>query len=77
MPPATLQKVVDLCEKNGWPKPGCYQGTYSLITRGMESKLLPTLRAHGIRFVAYQSVKPLFCTFTPLFTSTLRANTAG
>ncbi|KAI1657170.1 hypothetical protein F4813DRAFT_390142 [Daldinia decipiens] len=37
-------------KQNGLQKPSCYQGVYNLVTRGMETKLLPLLRAHGIVF---------------------------
>jgi aflatoxin B1 aldehyde reductase len=46
--------MVDLCDKNGWAKPRYYQGEYSLISRGMETKLFPVLQAHGIKFVAFR-----------------------
>lgn len=51
-PPETLQKIVDLCEQKGWVKPTWYQGTYNLLTRGMETRVLPILRAHGMAFLA-------------------------
>ncbi len=47
-------KKVEICEKNGFnKKPICYQGTYNIVTRGMETKLLPILRANGISFNAF------------------------
>lgn len=51
-PPETLQKIIDLCEQKRWVKPTWYQGTYNLLTRGMESRVLPILRAHGMSFLA-------------------------
>ncbi|KAI1779078.1 putative oxidoreductase [Hypoxylon cercidicola] len=62
MPPATLEKMLQLCEQHGWQKPSCYQGQYNLVTRGMETKLLPLLRAHGVRFNAFRSVAVGFLT---------------
>lgn len=56
MQPETLQAVLDLCEKGGWQKPICYQGNYNLITRGMETRLLPILQASGISYNAFQYV---------------------
>ncbi|KAL1596988.1 hypothetical protein SLS60_008570 [Paraconiothyrium brasiliense] len=53
-PPAILEEMLKICEKNGWQKPGYYQGSYSLITRGMETKLLPILRSAGMHFNGYQ-----------------------
>lgn len=51
--PETLQNILNICEEMGLQKPSCYQGNYNLITRGMEIKLLPILRAHGMSFVGY------------------------
>ncbi|OTA61423.1 putative oxidoreductase [Hypoxylon sp. EC38] len=56
VPPSTLEKILDLCDANGWRKPVCYQGEYSIVSRGMETKLLPLLRAHGMRFNAFRSM---------------------
>ncbi|KAI2637806.1 putative oxidoreductase [Hypomontagnella submonticulosa] len=55
VPPSTVSKILSLCEANGWRKPACYQGEYSLISRGAETHLLPLLRQHGIRFNAFRS----------------------
>lgn len=52
-PPALLEETLALCEEHGWAKPTWYQGVYNVTTRGMETKLLPILRAHGMRFVGY------------------------
>ncbi|KAI1335949.1 putative oxidoreductase [Xylariaceae sp. FL0016] len=62
MPPDLLKKILEVCEQNGWPKPSHYQGTYNLISRGMESTLLPLLRAHGMTFVCFGSVASGFLT---------------
>lgn len=51
-PPESLQKIIDLCEQKDWVKPTWYQGTYNLLTRGMETRVLPILRAHGMSFLA-------------------------
>lgn len=51
-PPETLQKIIDLCEEKGWVKPRWYQGSYNMLTRGAETRLLPILRAHGMSFLA-------------------------
>jgi aflatoxin B1 aldehyde reductase len=51
-----LEKILQLCDENGWKKPTCYQGQYNLVTRGMETKLLPILRAHKIRYNAFMYV---------------------
>ncbi|KAG7007769.1 hypothetical protein G7Y79_00008g024070 [Physcia stellaris] len=54
VPPAMLEQMLRLCEENGLKKPSCYQGDYNLITRGMETKILPILRAHGIAYNAFR-----------------------
>ena len=46
--------MLHLCEEIGLQKPSCYQGEYNLVTRGMETKLLPILRAHGMSFNAFR-----------------------
>ncbi|KAI1121748.1 putative oxidoreductase [Nemania abortiva] len=53
VPPKMLEEMLELCEKKGWPKPSYYQGTYNVISRGMETKLWPILQAHNIKFVAF------------------------
>ncbi|KAI1109544.1 putative oxidoreductase [Nemania sp. NC0429] len=53
VPPPVLEEMLRLCEANGWPKPSWYQGTYNVMSRGMETKLLPILRSHGVKFVAF------------------------
>ncbi|KAI1648735.1 putative oxidoreductase [Daldinia loculata] len=55
VPPSTLSQILSLCDEHNWRKPACYQGEYSLVSRGAETKLLPILRAHGIRFNAFRS----------------------
>lgn len=61
-PPETLQKIIDLCEQKGWEKPSWYQGSYSLLTRGAETRVLPILRAHGISFLASHALASGFLT---------------
>ncbi|KAH8166091.1 hypothetical protein CIB48_g2182 [Xylaria polymorpha] len=62
VPPEMLERMLRLCEQNGWPKPSYYQGTYNVISRGMETKLWPILRAHNIKFVAFWAVAAGFLT---------------
>ncbi|KAI1764385.1 putative oxidoreductase [Hypoxylon sp. FL1150] len=62
VPPATLEDMLKLCDERGWRKPVCYQGEYSLISRGAETKLLPLLRAHGVRFHAFRPLASGFLT---------------
>ncbi|KAL1979198.1 hypothetical protein VTN96DRAFT_6520 [Rasamsonia emersonii] len=62
MSPEMLEKMLHLCEQHGWQKPSCYQGDYNLVTRGMETKLLPILRAHGMSFNAFRPLAAGFLT---------------
>jgi aflatoxin B1 aldehyde reductase len=43
-----VQKIYDICEREGYPLPSVYQGDYSAIARKQEEELLPTLRKLGI-----------------------------
>jgi aflatoxin B1 aldehyde reductase len=43
-----VQKIYDICEREGYPLPSVYQGDYSAIARKQEELLLPTLRKLGI-----------------------------
>ncbi|KAJ4346715.1 uncharacterized protein N0V89_010647 [Didymosphaeria variabile] len=61
-PPAVLEEMLKICDKNGWQKPRYYQGSYSLITRGMETKLFPMLRSAGMHFNGYQPLAAGFLT---------------
>jgi aflatoxin B1 aldehyde reductase len=47
------KQILEMCEKNGYPKPAVYQGHYNALTRKMEDELLPLLREHGVAFYAY------------------------
>ena len=49
-----LQKMLHICEEKGLQKPSSYQGDYNVVTRGMEAKLLPILRKHGMVFNAFR-----------------------
>lgn len=49
-----LENMLHLCEEKGLQKPSCYQGEYNVVTRGMETKLLPILRAHGMSYNAFR-----------------------
>ncbi|KAF2448661.1 aflatoxin B1 aldehyde reductase-like protein [Karstenula rhodostoma CBS 690.94] len=61
-PPNVLEEMLRICDENGWQKPRYYQGSYSLITRGMETKLLPILRSAGMHFNGYQPLAAGFLT---------------
>lgn len=63
-PPETLQKIIELCEQKGWVKPTWYQGTYNMLTRGMETRVLPILRARGMSFLASHALASGYLTGT-------------
>lgn len=49
-----VQEVLDICEKNGYPKPKAYQGGYNPLSRPLtEDELLPLLKKNKIQFYAY------------------------
>ncbi|CAM9264717.1 unnamed protein product, partial [Heterosigma akashiwo] len=48
-----VARAFALCEEHGLRKPSVYQGLYNPLNRAVEEELLPTLRAHGCAFVAY------------------------
>lgn len=60
--PTVLENILKLCDENGWQKPSSYQGDYNLVTRAMETKLLPILRANNMAFVAFRSLAAGFLT---------------
>ncbi|KAI0422947.1 putative oxidoreductase [Xylaria grammica] len=62
MRPEVLEELLRLCEENGWPKPSYYQGTYNVISRGMETKLWPILQTHNVKFVAFWALAAGFLT---------------
>jgi aflatoxin B1 aldehyde reductase len=45
--------VYHICKEKGWVVPTVYQGMYNVLTRDVEPELFPALRAHNIRFYAY------------------------
>ena len=51
-----LEEMLHICEEKGLRKPSCYQGEYNVITRGMETELMPLLRAHGLIYNAFRYV---------------------
>ncbi|KAI3323570.1 Aldo/keto reductase [Xylariaceae sp. AK1471] len=50
---AEAQKMIEICEREGYVKPSVYQGHYNAIVRGGEKELFPLLRQHNIAFFAY------------------------
>ena len=49
-----LERMLKMCEQKGLQKPSCYQGDYNLVTRGMDTQLLPILRAYSITYNAFR-----------------------
>ena len=56
--------MLKICEDKGLQKPSCYQGEYNVITRSMESRLLPLLRAHNMAFNAFRFVSQFWMTIS-------------
>uniref|UniRef100_A0A8H7K5C5 NADP-dependent oxidoreductase domain-containing protein n=1 Tax=Bionectria ochroleuca TaxID=29856 RepID=A0A8H7K5C5_BIOOC len=50
---AEVQKILDICEQNGYIKPSVYQGQYNAMVRGGEKELFPLLRKNGIAFFGF------------------------
>lgn len=48
-----VQKLVDLSDKLGAPRPVAYQGIYNALHRQVEAELFPCLRANGLRFYEF------------------------
>ena len=70
--PEMLEQTLRLCEEMGLQKPSCYQGEYNIVTRGMETRLLPILRAHGMTYNAYRCVmSPSLASWLARFTNVL------
>jgi len=46
-------RLVQLCQSNGWVQPAVFQGLYNPLNRRVEEQLLPVLRKHNIAFIAF------------------------
>lgn len=51
---AEVKEIIDICERNAYPKPAVFQGQYNAIVRGGEKELFPLLRKYNIAFFAYR-----------------------
>ncbi|CAG8971539.1 hypothetical protein HYALB_00005435 [Hymenoscyphus albidus] len=51
--PDQLQDFLEVARINNRIRPTVYQGEYNNLTRGMEEKILPLLRAQGISYYAH------------------------
>ncbi|TGO59455.1 hypothetical protein BCON_0044g00130 [Botryotinia convoluta] len=58
---AQVQELLEVCEKEGYPKPSYYQGQYNALCREAEMQLLPILRQQKISYIAhrYEALHPL------------------
>lgn len=48
-----VEKIVHLCEENGWIIPTVYQGVYNAFSRRVEASLFSIVRKYGMRYYAY------------------------
>eukprot|EP00429_Kryptoperidinium_foliaceum_P064781 CAMPEP_0176060776 /NCGR_PEP_ID=MMETSP0120_2-20121206/30295_1 /TAXON_ID=160619 /ORGANISM="Kryptoperidinium foliaceum, Strain CCMP 1326" /LENGTH=335 /DNA_ID=CAMNT_0017394323 /DNA_START=30 /DNA_END=1037 /DNA_ORIENTATION=- len=48
-----VERCCQICAERGWLTPSFYQGLYNPLNRMVEEDLLPTLRRHGIAFIAF------------------------
>ena len=51
--PIEVARAHEICAHFGWRAPSVYQGLYNPLNRAVEDELLPMLREHNMRFVAY------------------------
>jgi aflatoxin B1 aldehyde reductase len=52
-PPDILSALIHICQQHNYVMPSVYQAEYNVLTRGMEKKILPLLRAHNIAYHGY------------------------
>jgi aflatoxin B1 aldehyde reductase len=57
-----VAQICEICEKNGWIKPGVYQGIYNALHRAVEPELIPCLRHYGIALYSFQPLAGGFLT---------------
>ena len=48
-----VAQICEICKKEGWLSPVCYQGMYNAITRDVEKELFPCLKDYGLAFYDY------------------------
>ena len=60
--PSQVQKVYDICKRNGWVLPTVYQVLYNPVNRVPEEELFPLLRKLGIAINAYSPLAGGFLT---------------
>lgn len=47
------ERCLELCKAHGWASPSVVQALYNPLNRWAEDELVPVLRRHSVRFVAY------------------------
>tara|TARA_R110002060_G_scaffold13502_7_gene19123 strand:- start:654 stop:995 length:342 start_codon:yes stop_codon:yes gene_type:complete len=50
---AGIERIVTIAKQNSWVLPTDYEGNHSPIALHLETKVLPTIRKHGMTFHAY------------------------
>lgn len=53
---AQVAEFLDAANRNGYIRPSVCQDNYNVVMRGLEERLLPTLRSEGISLFAYRYV---------------------
>ena len=48
-----VAQIYEICDKEGWLTPVCYQGMYNAITRDVEKELFPCLKNYNMAFYIY------------------------
>jgi len=48
-----VAQICEICKREGWLSPVCYQGMYNAITRDVEKELFPCLRDYNLAFYVY------------------------
>lgn len=48
-----VSQICEICKAKNWILPKIYQGMYNILTRDIETELIPCLRYYGISFYAY------------------------
>ena len=51
-----IADILALCDKRGYVAPVITQNVYNLLTRGIESELVPFLKAHGLGMAVYNPI---------------------
>jgi len=69
-----VAQICEICEKEDWLKPVCYQGMYNAITRDVEKELFPCLKDYALAFYVYNPLAGGLLTGKYLRTTELPTN---